>query len=70
MTSTGTATLNYLWQKDGVFGALALRVGEAARRRAVDCFSESAVVDRYEALYRELLRSPVPAVPPMGGVPS
>jgi len=51
-------------------GALALRVGEAARRRAVDCFSESAVVDRYEALYRELLLSPVPAVPPMGGVPS
>jgi N-acetyl-alpha-D-glucosaminyl L-malate synthase BshA len=51
-------------------GALALRVGEAARRRAVECFSESAVVDRYEALYRELLRSPVPAVPPMGGVSS
>lgn len=37
--------------------SLALRVGEAARRRAVDLFSETAVVDRYEALYRELVPS-------------
>lgn len=40
--------------------ALAARVGAAARRRAVECFSETAVVDRYESLYRELLRTPAP----------
>jgi L-malate glycosyltransferase len=47
--------------------ALAMRVREAARRRAVECFSESAIVDRYESLYRELVPLPASAVPPREG---
>jgi L-malate glycosyltransferase len=41
---------------------LSVRIGVGARRRAVDLFSESAVVDRYESLYRELVRAPQPGV--------
>lgn len=34
---------------------LRLRMGEAARARALDTFAESLVVDQYEALYRRVL---------------
>jgi glycosyltransferase involved in cell wall biosynthesis len=35
--------------------ALARRLGEASRKRALDQFSVARMVDAYAALYRELL---------------
>jgi colanic acid/amylovoran biosynthesis glycosyltransferase len=41
-------------------GALRRRLGRAARQRALEHFDATAQVDRFEALYRELLESPRP----------
>jgi glycosyltransferase involved in cell wall biosynthesis len=50
--------LEHLWKDE----ALRHRMGTAARQRVVENYSTAQVIDRYEALFAEVLKTPPPAV--------